>query len=78
MSNLGSCLGTAIAGTILVSGLTDSAYAAAITTLAAIGLIGFVAAALLPAFMLHRGLEGEGPGSAGERLGLFDLAAGGT
>jgi MFS family permease len=48
VSNLGSCLGTAIAGTILVSDLTDRSYAAAMATIAVIGLIGLVAAALLP------------------------------
>jgi MFS family permease len=48
VSNLGSCLGTAIAGTILVAGLTSSAYAAAMITLAVIGVVGLVAAALLP------------------------------
>jgi MFS family permease len=48
VSNLGSCLGTAIAGTILVSGLDNGAYAAAMITLAAVGLLGLVAAALLP------------------------------
>jgi MFS family permease len=48
VSNLGSSLGTAIAGTILVAGLSSSAYAAAMITLAAIGVAGFVAAALLP------------------------------
>ncbi len=48
VSNLGSSLGTAIAGTILVAGLTKGAYAAAMITLAAVGLIGFVAAAFLP------------------------------
>jgi MFS family permease len=48
VSNLGSSLGTAIAGTILVAGLTDRAYAAAVIFLAVIGLVGFAAAALLP------------------------------
>ncbi|MEU6550793.1 MFS transporter [Streptomyces sp. NPDC046915] len=48
VSNLGSSFGTAIAGTILVSGLTSGAYAAAMITLAVIGLGGFGAAALLP------------------------------
>jgi MFS family permease len=48
VSNLGSCLGTAIGGTILVSGLTSHAYGAAMITLAAIGLIGLVAALFLP------------------------------
>ncbi|RJQ92303.1 MFS transporter [Amycolatopsis panacis] len=49
VSNLGSSLGTAIAGTILVATFTSHAYAAALITLAAIGLIGFAAAASLPA-----------------------------
>ena len=48
VSNLGSSFGTAIAGTILVSGLTEGAYAAAMITLAALGLIGLAAAARLP------------------------------
>ena len=48
VSNLGSSLGTAIAGTILVAGLSDHAYAAAMITLAVIGLAGLVAAAFLP------------------------------
>ena len=47
VSNLGSCLGTAIGGTILVSGLTNRAYGLAMITLAAIGLIGLVAAIFL-------------------------------
>ncbi|MFF0183684.1 MFS transporter [Streptomyces sp. NPDC005244] len=48
VSNLGSSLGTAVAGTILVSGLTKGAYATAMVTLAVIGLIGLAAAVLLP------------------------------
>ncbi|MCZ4123374.1 MFS transporter [Streptomyces sp. H39-S7] len=48
VSNLGSSFGTAIAGTILVSGLNDHAYATAMAVLAAAGLIGLVIAALLP------------------------------
>jgi MFS family permease len=48
VSNLGSSMGTAIAGTILVAGLTQSAYAAAMITLATIGLVGLVASSLLP------------------------------
>ena len=51
VSNLGSCLGTAIAGTILVAGLTSTperSYALAMVTLAAIGVIGLVASAFLP------------------------------
>ncbi|WP_327279909.1 MULTISPECIES: MFS transporter [unclassified Streptomyces] len=48
VSNLGSSLGTAVAGTILVAGLTTGAYAAAMITLAVIGLAGLAAAVLLP------------------------------
>ena len=40
ISNLGSCLGTAVGGTILVSGLAKSSYAAAMIVLGLIGLIG--------------------------------------
>ena len=51
ISNLGSSFGTAIAGTILVSVAATgySAYAWAMASLAVIGLIGLVAALLLPA-----------------------------
>ena len=51
MSNLGSSFGTAIAGTILVSGLGtgNQAYALALATLVVIGLIGLAVALLLPA-----------------------------
>ena len=52
VSNLGSSLGTAIAGTILVAGITstpDRAYGLAMVVLAVIGLVGLVASALLPA-----------------------------
>jgi MFS family permease len=48
ISNLGSSLGTAIAGTILVASLTKTGYGAAMITLAGIGLIGLAAAILLP------------------------------
>lgn len=48
VSNLGSSLGTAIAGTILVIGLSHGAYAAAMTALAAFGLLGLGFATLLP------------------------------
>jgi predicted MFS family arabinose efflux permease len=50
VSNLGSSLGTAIAGTILVSDLAggNRSYALAMASLAAIGLIGLVAALWLP------------------------------
>jgi MFS family permease len=48
ISNLGSSLGTAVAGTILVSGLTNRAYGASMIVLAVIGIIGLGAALLLP------------------------------
>ncbi len=48
VSNLGSSLGTAIAGTILVAGLTHGAYAAAMGALAAFGLVGLGVAFFLP------------------------------
>jgi len=51
VSNLGSSFGTAIAGTILVSvvALGTKSYAVAMIVLAVFGLIGLVAALLLPA-----------------------------
>ena len=49
ISNLGSSLGTAVAGTILVSGLAKRSYAAAMIALAVIGIVGLGAAAFLPA-----------------------------
>jgi MFS family permease len=51
VSNLGSCLGTAIAGTILVAGITSTperSYGLAMVVLAAAGLAGLAAAAFLP------------------------------
>jgi MFS family permease len=48
ISNLGSSLGTAIAGTILVAGLSTHAYGLAMAVLGVIGVVGLVAAALLP------------------------------
>ena len=48
VSNLGSSLGTAIAGTILVASLVDRNYAAAMITLGVLGLIGLAAAWSLP------------------------------
>ncbi|OKI02118.1 MFS transporter [Streptomyces sp. CB02923] len=48
VSNLGSSLGTAVAGTILVADLAFGSYAAALIVLAAIGVAGFIAAMLLP------------------------------
>jgi MFS family permease len=51
VSNLGSSIGTAVAGTILVAGLADPkrAYGVAMAVLAFIGLIGLGAGILLPA-----------------------------
>jgi len=48
ISNLGSTLGTGIAGTILVSSLDKSSYAAAMIVLAAFALVGLGAALKLP------------------------------
>jgi Na+/melibiose symporter-like transporter len=62
VSNLGSSLGTAIAGTILVASLSHGGYAAAMITLAAIGLVGLGAAAMLP-----RGTVGPSTLSAPDR-----------
>jgi MFS family permease len=54
ISNLGSSLGTAIAGTILVSNLGKTSYAAAMIVLAVLGIIGLGAARLLPAQLVKR------------------------
>jgi MFS family permease len=48
VSNLGSSMGTAIAGTILVAGLSSHAYAAAMLSLCVVALGGLLAALLLP------------------------------
>lgn len=65
VSNLGSSLGTAVAGTILVAGITatpERAYALAMAALAVIGLVGLGAAVLLP-----RGVApGSGVGDEGQ------------
>jgi MFS family permease len=52
VSNLGSSFGTAIAGTVLVAGITatpERSYGLALVVLAAAGLIGLVATLRLPA-----------------------------
>ncbi len=54
ISNLGSCLGTAVAGTILVSSLTKASYAAAMIALAVVAVVGLGAATLLPAQRVAR------------------------
>jgi MFS family permease len=61
VSNLGSSLGTAIAGTILVAGLSSGAYAVALGTLGGIGLIGLVAAAMLPVRIVPAGSPAAAP-----------------
>ncbi len=48
VSNLGSSIGTAVAGTILAADLSKGGYAAAMIALAVIALGGLVAAVLLP------------------------------
>jgi MFS family permease len=51
VSNLGSSLGTAVAGTILVAGITtnpERSYGLAMITLAVLGVAGLVASLLLP------------------------------
>ncbi|MEU9075120.1 MFS transporter [Kitasatospora sp. NPDC004745] len=63
ISNLGSSLGTAVAGTILVAELTRDSYGAAMLALALLGLVGLGAALLLP-----RGAD-PGSGPAGSREG---------
>ena len=54
VSNLGSCLGTAIAGTILVAGITSTSersYGLAMIALVVVGLVGLVASVFLPAVL---------------------------
>jgi MFS family permease len=51
VSNLGSSVGAALAGTVLVAGITSTpqrSYALAMVVVAAAGLIGLVAGAMLP------------------------------
>ena len=57
ISNLGSSLGTAVAGTILVSGLTNRSYAASMIVLAIIGIVGLGAALFLPTQRAHHALD---------------------
>jgi MFS family permease len=61
VSNLGSSLGTAVAGTILVANLVTRSYGLAMTTLAVVGLIGLVAALLLPATPVPEAAGGSPP-----------------
>ena len=69
VSNLGSCLGTAVAGTILVAGITATpgrAYGLAMAALAVVGVIGLVAAVRLPTELqsatAHDAAQQSGPG----------------
>ncbi|MEU0051012.1 MFS transporter [Streptomyces sp. NPDC006309] len=67
VSNLGSSFGTAIAGTILVAGLSKGAYAVAMITLAVIGLGGLAAGALLPRIPSPAPAHGTPAGAPGTR-----------
>jgi MFS family permease len=59
VSNLGSSFGTAIAGTILVSGLTTGAYALAMVAVAVVAATGLVVALFLPARLGRQELAEE-------------------
>jgi MFS family permease len=68
VSNLGSSLGTAVAGTILVASITatpERAYALAMAALAVVGVIGLVAAVRLPSELrpatAHEAAQQDGP-----------------
>ena len=67
ISNLGSSLGTAIAGTILVAGLGEGnqSYGYAILALACMGLIGLVAAIFIPRAETPAGARGPEHGRRG-------------
>ncbi len=57
VSNLGSSMGTAIAGTILVAGITSTperGYGVALLVLAGIGAVGLIAAILIPVAITPR------------------------
>ena len=65
VSNLGSSLGTAVAGTILVAGITATpgrSYALAMVVLGVVGLVGLGAAALLPKQLSPSGTPRDGDG----------------
>jgi predicted MFS family arabinose efflux permease len=66
VSNLGSSFGTAIAGTILVSDLVsgNGTYVAAMIVLAALGVVGFGVAILLPKNPLSATSADAAPASA--------------
>jgi len=59
VSNLGSSLGAAVAGTILVAGITttpERSYGLALLILAAIGILGLIASLLLPKKIATQGV----------------------
>jgi predicted MFS family arabinose efflux permease len=61
VSNLGSSIGTAIAGTILAADLSNGGYAAAMIALAVIALGGLVAAVLVPRHAAPAAASGAPP-----------------
>ena len=72
VSNLGSSLGTAIAGTVLVAGITSTperSYGLAMVVLAAVGVIGLVASAFLPRTIATTETPGLPPPHPPEALG---------
>ena len=66
VSNLGSSIGTAVAGTILVAGLSKGAYAAAMVALAGIGLLGLLGRDAPPSRRPCG--RGAGPGARPRRM----------
>ena len=71
VSNLGSSLGTAIAGTILVAdlGTANQAYGIAIGVLAFMGLLGLVAAIFIPRAEIPAGADTPGAATEDARQG---------
>lgn len=72
VSNLGSSLGTAIAGTILVAEITskpEHSYALAMLVLALVSVIGLLAAAFLPAELAPAAASGAPRGNPPEGVG---------
>ena len=68
ISNLGSSVGTAIAGTILVAGLADPkrSYGIAMIVLAVMGLIGLGATLFIPSSQAPAGAEAANPTAPAE------------
>lgn len=79
VSNLGSCLGTAVAGTILVAGITATpgrAYALSMTALGVVGVVRLVAAVLLPSeFRTATAQDVPQQDDPGDREGAIDNAS---